>query len=177
MRLATKHSPDKAAAALVKKAVSRQADDNVSAIVVAIAPGKQKTAVPWKLFGGVAALLLLLVVAYFTYATLAGGGTAAVSTAPAPTAAAVVVELETAVPPTPVPTNPLPTRKRPPLPFAKIKGISISEMVPKSPPVPCLWLWARSLKTRMGSANLGWRMAPRFFWMKERPLSCWRWLV
>lgn len=106
LRLATKHSPDKAAAALVKKAVSRQADDNVSAIVVAIAPGKQKTAVPWKLFGGVAALLLLLVVAYFTYATLAGGRTAAVSTAPAPTAAAVVVELETAVPPTPVPTNP-----------------------------------------------------------------------
>lgn len=86
---------EKAAQALVKKAVSRQADDNVSAIVLEM-PGSQVAAgLPRGVFVGAAVLLLLLVIGAGAM-TLSGRQTEMVAAA-------------TAVPPTDIPVVIVPT--------------------------------------------------------------------
>ncbi|HRQ36749.1 MAG TPA: protein phosphatase 2C domain-containing protein [Chloroflexota bacterium] len=95
LQLISRNHADKAAQALVKKAVSRQADDNVSAIVLEM-PGSQVAAgVPRGVFIGAAVLLLLLATAAGVFVLLSGRQT--------------VVEGATAVPPTDIPVVIVPT--------------------------------------------------------------------
>lgn len=60
----TRRTPDKAASALVQTAISRRADDNVSAIVLEM-PGSKRAFYlpPAALYGGISALVLLVMVA------------------------------------------------------------------------------------------------------------------
>ncbi|GIK55907.1 MAG: serine/threonine-protein phosphatase [Chloroflexi bacterium] len=90
-----RHHAEKAAQALVKKAVSRQADDNVSAIVLEM-PGSQVAAgLPRGVLVGVAVLLLLLAIGAGALVLLSGRQT--------------VVVVPTAVPPTDIPVVIVPT--------------------------------------------------------------------
>lgn len=101
VQIISRNHAEKAAQALVKKAVSRQADDNVSAIVLEM-PGSQVAAgMPRGVIIGAAVLLLLLAIGAGAFALLSGRQTVAEATAvplPPTDVPVVVVPTATAVP-------------------------------------------------------------------------------
>lgn len=83
LQLATRYAPDKAARALVAKAISRNADDNVSAVVLEMPGSKRAFYIPPTIIGaGAATLILALIVVLF----LISGGDEPVAAAGTPLA-------------------------------------------------------------------------------------------
>jgi protein phosphatase len=107
VQVVMQHPPQKAAEALVSRAVGRQADDNVSAVVLEMA-GSQRAAAPssfGKVLVGVVILAALAAAAYlFLPGLLPGNNSEAIATVAVPTTA---VAAEVAAPETP--TVPIPT--------------------------------------------------------------------
>ncbi len=81
VQIVSKNPPDKAAQALVQKAASRQADDNVSAVVAAFSPKVAATAVPRTLIIGVLLIIILLALGYLGYTVFASNQTTSAPTA------------------------------------------------------------------------------------------------
>jgi PPM family protein phosphatase len=101
VRLITRHAPEKASKALVKKAVSRQVDDNVSTIVLETAGSQRVGRSVWPLLGGSGLLAVIVVALLLVYPMWNGTAPAAAPVTSAPSMATqaeqVMVVEETAV--------------------------------------------------------------------------------
>ena len=96
-RLVGQRAPAAAAEALVARAISRRADDNVSAVVVEMPGSKRAVGFPPALLYGLLGLAALLVVGALAFFLLRGGGGEApppVAEATQPEATAAVVTAE-----------------------------------------------------------------------------------